>query len=137
MSIAPVNSFPPERSESTANRSSAPVRSSASPASGAAARVTPPVLEPQPKPTNSVAKSVPVSYALPDDVVEVHQDPAIKDQLIIQYLDKAKDVVLQVPSAQELAVERGIAQDIQQAAKQRASDSAAATASQGAKTHGD
>src|SRR5271154_349965 len=136
MSIAPVNSFLPERSESTANQSTSPVRSSGSPASGAPESVAPPLSEPWPKRTISVTKSVPISYELPQDVVEVHQDPEIKDQLIIQYLDKSKDVVLQVPNAQELAVERGIAHDFQQAAKLRASDNAAATVSGGGKTRG-
>ena len=62
------------------------------------------------KAESSAAKVVPTIYELPEDVVEVHQDPDIKDQVIIQYLDKAKNVVLQVPSNQELDVERGIAQ---------------------------
>jgi hypothetical protein len=73
---------------------------------------------------------------LPQDVVEVHQDPEIKDQIIIQYLDKAKNLVLQVPSSQELDVERGIAQDFQQAAKVRATEKTAA-ASEGETSHGD
>lgn len=55
----------------------------------------------------------------------MHQDPDIRDQLIVQYVNKAKEVVLQVPSSQELAVQRGIAQDFQHAAKRRASENPA------------
>ena len=51
----------------------------------------------------------------------MHQDPEAKDQIIIQYLEQAKDVVRQVPSNQELSVEHGIAQEIQPVAKLRAS----------------
>ena len=65
----------------------------------------------------------------------------IKDQIIIQYLDQAKDVILQVPSNQELNVERAIAQEFQQVAKLHANaTTAAATAaagSEGEKNHGD
>jgi hypothetical protein len=67
----------------------------------------------------------------------VHQDPETKDRVIIQYLDQAKNVVLQVPSNQELGVERGIAEEFQQAAKLRASADTAASGSEGEKTHGD
>jgi hypothetical protein len=62
----------------------------------------------------------------------------VKDQVIVQYLDQAKDVVLQVPSKQELSVERGIAQEFQPAAKLGASEgtAAAGSRSKGEKTHG-
>lgn len=68
----------------------------------------------------------PSSYELPEDAVEVHQDPEAKDQIIIQYLEQAKDVVRQVPSNQELSVEHGIAQEIHPAAKLWASANRAA-----------
>jgi hypothetical protein len=82
---------------------------------------------------NSVVKNGASPYQLPTDVVEVHQDPAIKNQVIIQYLDRAGDVVLQVPSNQELNVERGIVLEFQQAAKQRLDASSVAAAANGAK----
>jgi len=66
----------------------------------------------------------------------VHQDPEIKDQIIIQYLDHAKNVILQVPSDQELSVERGIAKESEEAAKLRDSEAAAAAGTGGEKTHG-
>ena len=72
-------------------------------------------------------------------MVEVHQDPEIKDQIIIQYLDQSKDVILQVPSAQELSVERGIVQEFSasgETARQRARGGNA-SANEGEKSHGD
>jgi glycerol-3-phosphate O-acyltransferase len=65
----------------------------------------------------------------------VHQDPETKGQ-IIDYLDKAKNVILQVPSSQELSVERGIAQELQRAAQQLAK-SETTSANTGEKTYGD
>jgi len=78
-------------------------------------------------------KSVSPTYELPQDVVEVHQDPEDKGQVIIRHLDKAGDVVLQVPSNQELGVEHGIAQEFQQPAIPRGT---AATGTEGEKHHG-
>jgi len=66
-----------------------------------------------------------------------HQDPETKDQIIIQYLEQAKDVVRQVPSNPELSVEHTIAQEIQPAAKLRASANRTAAGSEGEKFHGD
>jgi hypothetical protein len=136
MSIAPVASFPPATSEPSSNTSVGSVHSER-PASIAVKEQVHPVSEALPKQESSAAKSVPSTYELPEDVVEVHQDPDIKDQIIIQYLDKAKDVVLQVPSSQELDVERGIAQDFQEAAKLREAATAAAAVAEGEKIHGD
>jgi hypothetical protein len=86
-----------------------------------------------PNPENSVEKFGASPYQLPTDVVEVHQDPAIKGQVIIQYLDRAGDVVLQVPSPQELSVERGIVLEFQQAAKQRLGEITTSVTSGGSK----
>jgi hypothetical protein len=119
MSIAPVASFPPASTEQSDVANARPV-------SGSLA-----------KQEDDLAKSLPTTYELPEDVVEVHQDPEIKGQVIIQYLDQAKNVVLQVPSNQELGVERGIAQDFQTAARERADESTAAAGTEGKKTHGD
>ncbi len=64
----------------------------------------------------------------------MHQDPEIKGQIIIQYLDSAKNLVMQVPSSEELDVERAFAQELQKAEKQSANPAAAA--SEGEKRHG-
>ena len=135
MSIALVESFPPVRSESS-NPSVRSGNREARPASGVAKAATESVSGTPSKEESSIKKNVPLTQELPQDVVEVHQDPESKGQIIIQYLDQAKDVVLQVPSQQELSVERGIARESQQAAKLRASESAAAARNEGEKTHG-
>ena len=136
MSIAPVQSFPPDRSEpsqtSTVHTGNAQVKATSQPAEAVAT-----VSGTLPKEKTSVVKSVAATYELPPDVVEVHQDPEIKSQVIVQYLDQAKNVILQVPSSEELSVERGIAQDLQQAAKLRESQGTAAATSEGVKNHGD
>jgi hypothetical protein len=131
MSIAPVESFPPV-SEQSANVSSG--RAQIQTGSGAAGATDSRTLSEQ---DSFATKSVPSPYELPQDVVEVHQDPDLKDQVIIQYLDQSKDVVLQVPSAEELSVERGIAQELQQAAKLHESAGAVPRGSEGEKIHGD
>jgi hypothetical protein len=135
MSIAPVQSFPPDRSEppesSSGRAGETPAKTAPQPAEEGAVSGT------LPKQETSAEKIVPSTYELPPDVVEVHHDPEIKSQVIVQYLDQAKNLILQVPSSQELGVERGIAQDVQQAAKLRTSADTSAAGSEGEKTHGD
>ncbi|MGD0212153.1 MAG: hypothetical protein ABSB87_02900 [Terriglobales bacterium] len=129
MSIAPAEGFPPSSAQSE----------SASVGTGRQVRPAPAVAHPPigsvsgtpPKQETPVANSAPTTYDLPPDVVEVHQDPVDKSQVIIQYLNQSGNVVLQVPSNQELGVERGIAQDFVQAAKLRA------RGSEGEEHHGD
>ncbi|MGB8014255.1 MAG: hypothetical protein WCF68_21780 [Terriglobales bacterium] len=141
MSIAPVESYPPAPSEPATNANARLGRAETGPESVVATETTDPVSGTLPKQKDTVAKNVSSTYVLPQDVVELHQDPEIKDQIIIQYLDQAKDVILQVPSNQELNVERAIAQEFQQVAKLHANaTTAAATAaagSEGEKNHGD
>jgi hypothetical protein len=136
MSIAPVSGFPPASSEPSSNQSTGSTHPQARPASGGGAGPTEPVSGTLPEQEISAVKNIASTYQLRQDVVEVHQDPEIKDQVIIQYLDQANNVVLQVPSNQELGVERGIAQEFQEAAKLRASAGASAPVSEGEKTHG-
>ena len=137
MSIAPVEGFPPAKSEQAANASAGSAHAEAGNASGAAEKATEPVSGTLPKQKESAAKKAPTTYALPQDVVELHQDPEIKDQIIVQYLDQAKNVILQVPSNEELGVERGIAQEFQQAVKLRARAATTEVANKGGKAHGD
>ncbi len=137
MSINPIESFPPAKNAATVNLGARSNRAETGPESDAAEEATPPDSGTLPEQERSFAKNASSTYELPQDVVEVHQDPEIKDQVIIQYLDQAKNVVLQVPSSEELAVERGIAQEFQQAAKLRANEGSPAPASEGGKTHGD
>jgi hypothetical protein len=119
MSIAPVISFPPTPQPDSAsagtNQTQAQTRTTdtaqtqSSTVSGASQK--------QPDPLSKTATQ---NYELPQDVVELHQDPDIKDQIIFQFLDQSKNLILQVPSNEELNVERGIVQEFQQEAKLRA-----------------
>jgi len=70
------------------------------------------------KQDSSFARTAPIPSEFPEDEVQLQQDPEIKDQVIIKYLDKANgEVVLQVPSAQVLAVDRGIRAEFQKQAE--------------------
>lgn len=84
----------------------------------------------------SNAKVVQVNYIPPQDIVEVHQDSDVKGQIVVEYLDKAKNVVLQVPSVAELDFESAIAQEFQRAGKVQASNSAAPGYGTGVKANG-
>jgi hypothetical protein len=89
-----------------------------------------------PEQESSASKSVPSTYELPVDVVEVHQDPDIKGQIIVQYLDQTGGVILQVPSNQELSVERGIVQEFEESAKLRAVGTTPNSGNEGEKNRG-
>jgi hypothetical protein len=136
MSIPPAQNISPARDESPDRASGRSgefqTHSEPSLAEGQAK----PVSGTLPKEEKSAVKNVPRTSELPQDVVEVHQDPESKNQIIIQYLDPAKQLILQVPSPQELNVERGIARESQQEAKLRESERTAATGSEGETTHG-
>src|ERR1700733_10239435 len=99
MSITSVEGVPPVRSEPSGNPSVGSSHSQASTKSNLA-KSPAPVSETVSKGETSVAKKIPSIYEFPQDVVEVHQDPEIKDLVIVQYLDQGQDVILQVPSQQ-------------------------------------
>jgi len=120
MTIRPIQSFPPAQSDAAADASVRGDHTETRPESGVAVVVAQPVSGSLPKQNSSVAPRVPITYQLPQDVVEMHQDSEVKDQIIVDYLDQSKNLVLQVPSSEELSVERGIAQELQQAARSRA-----------------
>jgi hypothetical protein len=129
MSIGPIQSFPPAKvAQASEQAGPEPGVLEATGQSGSGTL---------PEQETSPAKSVPTTYELPEDVVEVHLDPEIRNQEIVQYLDQSKNVIFQVPSSEELSVEHGIAQDFEAAAKLRASADTAANVSEGEKTHGD
>jgi hypothetical protein len=69
----------------------------------------PPDMGTPPKQETSATNETPVAAEFPEDEVQLQQDSEIKSQVIVRYLDKANgQVVLQVPSYQVLAVDRGI-----------------------------
>lgn len=132
MSVGPIETFPPAK----IGQAAIPSNGESNPESGAPGTAGQPGSGSLPEQETSVAKSAPVNYELAEDVVEVHQDPETRDQ-ITEYLDRAKNVIFQVPSSEEVGVEHGIAEELQDAAKLRASAEAAAVQNEGEKTHGD
>ena len=131
MSIAPIDSFSAVSNQQleNANASSGSAQSrsqqSAAPVSGTL-----------PEQESSVATNVPSAYKLPEDVVEVHQDPDIKGQIIVQYLDQTGSVIVQVPNTEELSVERGIAEEFEASAKLSAVVAKASPEREGEKSRG-
>jgi hypothetical protein len=123
MSIGPIESFSLSDNSRSVNPGADSRLAEPRPAPAAPQQSPAPVSGTVQNQQKSPAKTAAQTYELPQDVVEVHPDPQDKGQVIIQYLDHANNVILQVPSQEELNVERGIAQEFQQAAKLRASHS--------------
>lgn len=137
MSIGPVVAFPSQIGAERADASVASDPASVRPKPDTTEQSAPPILGTQPNQENPVPQKSPATYELPEDVVEVHLDSQVKNQIIVDYLDQAKNVILQIPSDEELGVERGIAQELEQAAKLRSTQAGAPAVSQGGKAHGD
>jgi len=136
MSITPVQSISPARGDPSERTSVRPVDFQAHSETRVAEGQAESVSGTLSKAGKSAAENLPLTSELPQDVVELHQDPESKNQVIIQYLDPAKQVILQVPSQQELNVERGISKESQQEAKLRESKRTGAVGSGGGPTHG-
>jgi hypothetical protein len=131
MSIAPIEGISATRTEQVEQASVGSGNSQSRPEPSA-----PTVSGNSPEQESSVAKNDRSTYELPVDVVEVHQDPDIKNQIIVQYLNPTGGVIMQVPSTQELSVERGIAQEFQESAKLRAVGTAPNSGSEGENKRG-
>src|SRR5271168_2522966 len=90
-----IQSFPPARSAPAQNQnagsgSSAETGPGSVGAEGTAQAVSETVSGTLPKQETPVAKNAAPAYELPEDVVEVHQDPETRDRVIIEYLDPSK-----------------------------------------------
>jgi len=128
MSIGPLAPISNGVSPKLADAETAAASSSPRSAAGAARAPDASSAEAVPQQQEDVdSRNSPKAIEIPQDVVEVHEDSQVKNQLIVEYLDQAHNVILQVPSTEELAVERGIAQELEQTAKLRSSASAAST----------
>ena len=68
------------------------------------------------------ANAAPTVTQQPEDEVELQRDSELENQLIVRYVDKAGNLVLQVPAEQLLNVERAIAQEFRQLKPHAASD---------------
>jgi hypothetical protein len=134
MSIRLLDSFIPSDSPQAATASGAKARADAS-LQPDTQDVNQPTSGTGPERQTLPAQRVSSTYELPQDEVEMHQDPDVKGQIIIDYLDQAKNIVVQVPSSEELNVERGIAQELQDEAKRASHAAVSGTAE--VKTYGD
>ena len=140
MSVPPVDSFPPIKGVQATTASISLDRGTSPPNFSAVPETTTPVSGTVPSQYISATSKVSQDDQFPQDVVELHQDPDVKDQIIVEYLDQSKRLVMQMPSEEELAVERGIAQELQQrdlqAAKLNESAGATGTSTREENSHG-
>jgi hypothetical protein len=138
MSIGPVQSLEPvsqepsakanppaERSQTSANQQE-PTGKTAQPETGTL-----------PKPKAAGVKNPPSPAELPQDEVQLQQDSQIRDEVVVKYLDRATGgLILQVPSAEVLSVDRGIYQEFREQDKVHESAGRATVADKGEEPHG-
>jgi hypothetical protein len=62
-----------------------------------------------------VQKDVSPASQLPEDEVQLQRDSGLQNELIVRYVDKTGNLILQVPAEQLLNLERAIAAEFQQA----------------------
>jgi len=79
-----------------------------------------PISGTSPKQEASQARNASPSSELPQDEVQVQRDSGADGAIVIKYVDRFGDLVLQVPSSQVLGVARAIDQELAQEAKARA-----------------
>lgn len=97
--------------------------------SQAAAKTAQPDPATLPKQEMQTPPSSPPPLEVPQDEVQVQRDSATQGEIVVRYVDRSGDVILQVPSSQVLGMIRAIDQDFAQAAKARATE-------EGDKNHG-
>ena len=138
MSIGPVQSLGLVKEQPVADAvRPASTSQTTAPQNGTTEKVAQPGVGTQPRQEASTSKSAPALSELPQDEVQVQRDSQIRDEVVIKYLNTATgDLILQVPSAQVLSVDRGIYQEFAQQTATRASASAAAVADKGDERHG-
>ena len=132
MGINPVSASAPEtRTEpATAYPQAAPQQQ----ADGAGLKSAP---DPgtDPKPEVGRPQSTPALSELPQDEVQLQRDSEANGDVVVKYVDRSGNLILQVPSSEVLGLARSIGEDFQQHAKARAAD--AETRSEGGKPYGD
>lgn len=82
-------------------------------------------------------QKAPAPVAEAQDEVQVQRDSTTNGEIVIRYLDRSGDVILQVPSSQMLDVTRVIDANLQQEAKVRTDVGTPPAANQGGKIYGD
>lgn len=59
---------------------------------------------------------------MPQDEVQVQRDSATNGEIVIKYLDRSGNVILQIPTSQMLAVSHAIDQELESEEKARANE---------------
>jgi uncharacterized FlaG/YvyC family protein len=134
MSINPV---PGIGSATDPQSASAGHRAAPSSTAGARAESTQSNSGTAPKQEIQKTQKTPAPAAEPQDEVQVQRDQETNGEIVIRYLDRSGDVILQVPSSQVLDVTRAIDANLQQEAKVRTDAGTAPAANQGGKIYGD
>ena len=96
----------------------------------------PPGSENVPTTEGQASTNVPAESQLPEDVVQLQRDSQLENELIVRYVDRAGNLILQVPAAQMLDFERAIAAEFQHS-KPQAAPSAAKGVRPSGESHGD
>ena len=134
MSINPVPGIGPadDARFAAANPRSAQSR----PSAPAAAESSQPDPGTSPKQEPRIPQNAAASLEMPQDEVQVQRDGGTNGEIVIRYVDRSGDVILQVPSSQVLGMTRAIDEDFQQAARARENAGATQAGSERGKTHG-
>lgn len=80
-------------------------------------------------------KSSPAPPQVPEDEVQLQRDSELENEVIVRYVDKAGNLILQVPGAQMLNLERAIAAEFHQPKSQAAAEASKETGQSG-ESHG-
>lgn len=135
MSIGPVQNLGPV-TEAPSAKANPPAERSQTTASQhpAAEEVAQPETGTRPIQKEAGVKNLSSATELPQEEVQVQRDSEIRDEVVIKYLNTTTgDLILQVPSAEVLSVDRGIYQEFQQQAKVRDDAGAATVADESSK----
>ena len=117
MSINPVQGIGPADAELLVEKNPKAAPRPSTPDCAAAVRSD---LGTRPKQETPDSPKSPAPAELPQDEVRVQHDSETNGTIVIEYMDHAGHVILQVPSSQVLGVARAIEEDFRQAAKDRA-----------------
>jgi hypothetical protein len=116
MSINPVQNSGPAAEASLASHDS---RAAQSPTPASARKVQPDSgNRPDPEPVES--RSVPSLSEIPEDEVEVQRDSQNDGEIVVRYVDRAGNLILQVPTEQVLNMTHAIKEDLEREQEARA-----------------
>jgi len=114
MSIGPVQSYSPVINDAPATaQPDPPPRPQVRPHVETPPLTFPPNAGQSPEQQAPVKKAPAPESSLPEDEVQLQRDSDFENQLIVRYVDKTGNLILQVPAQQVLDLERTIAAEFQ------------------------